>query len=153
MEGLLKQSFFSYLFLTVFIGVMIIQFCFITEKKTRNIENKNIRTVLCIAICSTLVCFWVYFFAYMKLYPISLAYSEYENNLTEETVGIVDSIAQDGKDRIHLIIDDTKYTMVYNSANMFIDIGKDIAEGDCVKITFGENSKYIFDIYKANVSP
>ena len=82
----------------------------------------------------------------MNLFPISLAYYEYNHNLVEEKTGVVESIEQDGKDRINIIIDDTEYTIVHSSVNPVFIIGGDIDKGDNVKIIFGVNSKFIFDI-------
>jgi hypothetical protein len=153
MEAAIKESFFSYLFLALFIGVSLIQLCFAFVKKIKNVENSKIRMILCVTICSAAFCFWLFFFVIGELYPISLAYSECKNGLTEETVGVIDSIEQEGKDRVRLVIKGTEYTMVYSSSEPFANIGKDIVEGDYVKISFGEKSKYLFDIYETNLVP
>ena len=86
----------------------------------------------------------------MNLYPISLAYYEYNHNLTEEKVGVIDSIEQNVKDRIYLIIDNAEYTLVDSSESPAVIIGRDIDEGDAVKFKFGVKSKYIFEIYELN---
>ena len=150
MEELIKQSFLTYLFLALFLGIVFIELCFLAIKKAKIIPNFIIRIISCIVICCMFVFLWVYFFVYINLYPISLAYSEYNKDLTEESVGVVDNIEQEGKDRIHLIIDDEEYIMVYSSSNPFANIGTDIVNGDCVKFKYGEKSKYIFDIYEVN---
>ena len=72
--------------------------------------------------------------------------------VSRKKIGVINSIEQDGKDRINLIIDNTEYTMVYSSLNNYI-ISRDIDEGDTVKIEFGVKSKYIFDICEFNISP
>ena len=123
------------------------------EKKTKDIENKKIKTVLRFGISGVLVCLWAWHFVYINLYPISLAYYEYSHNSVEEKIGVINSIEQDGKDRINLIIDNTEYTMVYSSLNSDDIISRDIDEGDTVKIEFGVKSKYIFDICELNISP
>lgn len=124
-----------------------------TFKNTKNIESKKIKTVLRFGISGVLVCFWIWFFIYVNLFPISLAYYEYSRNSVEEKIGVINSIEQDGKDRINLIIDNTEYTMVYSSLNSDDIISRDIDEGDTVKIEFGVKSKYIFDICELNISP
>ncbi len=111
------------------------------------------KTVLRSSISSILICFWIWFFVYVNLYPISLAYYEYNHDFAEEKIGVIDSIEQDSKDRIKLIIGSTEYTMVYSSVSPAFIIGKDFDEGDTVKIKFGVESKYIFDIYKLNTIP
>ena len=119
-------------------------------KKTKKIENKKIKTVLRFGISGVLVCLWAWHFVYINLYPISLAYYEYSHNSVEEKIGVINSIEQDGKDRIALIIDNTEYRLVHSSTDPAVIIGKDIAEGDAVRVTFGAKSKYVFDIYKSN---
>ena len=88
----------------------------------------------------------------MNLYPISLAYYEYNHDFAEEKIGVIDGIEQDGKDRLCLNIDNTEYTMVYSSVKHSIIEDRDIDKGDTVKIKFGVRSKYIFDIYELNTS-
>lgn len=92
-------------------------------------------------------------FVYMNLYPISLACFEYDHDIVEEKIGVINNIEYDVKDRMNLIIDNTEYTMVYSSVSTDDIIGRDIDEGDTVKIKFGTKSKYIFDIYRSNTSP
>lgn len=153
MYELIKSSLSTYVFVAVFSGLWCFLVIFGTFKNTKNLESKKIKTVLRFGISGVLVCLWVWHFVYMNLYPISLAYYEYNHDFAEEKIGVLDSIEHDGKDRIYLIIDNTEYTMVYSSVSPAVIIGRDIDEGDTVKFKFGVRSKYIFDIYESNTSP
>ena len=153
MYELIKSSLQSYVFAAAFSGLWVLSAVYATFKNTKNIENKKLKTILRFSISSVLICFWTWFFLCVNLYPISLAYYEYNHNFTEEKVGVIDSIEQNGKDRICLIIDNAEYTMVDSSVSPAFIIGKDIDEGDTVKIKFGVRSKYIFDIYELNTRP
>lgn len=148
MEELIKNCLLFYIFATAFMGIWTFQVVYGTFKKTKNIEGKKIKIALRLAISIVLVCLLVWDFVY-NLYPVSLAYYEYKNNLAEEKIGVIDSIEQESRDRMHFIIDNTEYTMVYSSTDPFVIIGWDIDEGDTVKFKFGEKSKYIFDIYRS----
>jgi len=55
-----------------------------------------------------------------------LAYYEYKHDFTEEKIGVVEGIEQDGKDRINIIIDNTEYTMVYSSVSPTVVIVRHI---------------------------
>ncbi len=153
MYELIKSSLLTYAFVAAFSGFVLMLIIFGIFKSTKNIKSQKIKTVLRFGISGVLVCLWAWHFVYMNLYPISLAYYEYNNDIVEEKNGVINSIEQDGKDRINLIIDNTKYTMVHSSASPVVIIGRDIDEGDTVKIKFGVRSKYIFDIYELNTSP
>ena len=153
MYELIKSSLQAYAFAAVFSGLWILLVVYGMFKKTKKIENKKIKTVLRFGISGVLVCLWAWHFVYINLYPISLAYYEYSRNSVEEKIGVINSIEQDGKDRINIIIDNTEYTMVYSSLNSDDIISRDIDEGDTVKIEFGVKSKYIFDICEFNISP
>ena len=150
---LIKDSLQAYSFVAVFSALWILSAVYATFKNTKNIKNKKMKTVLRSSISSILICFWIWFFVYVNLYPISLAYYEYNHDFAEEKIGVIDDIEQDGKDRMNLIIDNTEYTMVHSSVSPAVIIGKDIDEGDTVKIKFGVRSKYIFDIYGLNTKP
>ena len=141
MYELIKSSLQVYAFAAVFSGLWILLVVYGMFKKTKKIENKKIKTVLRFGISGVLVCLWVWHFVYINLYPISLAYYEYSRNSVEEKIGVINSIEQDGKDRINLIIDNTEYTMVYSSLNSDDIISRDIDEGDTVKVEFGVKSK------------
>ena len=150
MYELIRSSLSTYAFIAAFFGLWSLLVIYGMFKKTKDIENKKIKTVLRFGISGVLVCLLAGHFVYMNLYPISLAYYEYNHDFTEEKIGVIDGIGQDGKDRMNLIIDNTEYTMIYSSVSPAVIIGKDIDEGDTVKIKFGVRSKYIFDIYKLN---
>ncbi|MBR6769301.1 MAG: hypothetical protein IKM34_07440 [Clostridia bacterium] len=153
MENLIKTNVLTYAVLTAFTGFLLLSIIYGIFKKTKRIENKKKKTVLRFGISGVLVCFWIWFFIYVNLFPISLAYYEYSHDCVEERIGTIESIEQDGKDRINIIIDNTEYTMVHSSVNPAVAIGKDIDEGDTVKFIFGVESKYIFDIYESNTNP
>ena len=153
MYELIKSSLLAYAFAAVFSGLWILLVVYGMFKKTKKIENKKIKTVLRFGISGVLVCLWAWHFVYMNLYPISLAYYEYNQEIVEEKIGVIESVEQSEKDRIYLTIDNTKYTMVDSSVSPAFIIGKDIDEGDTVKIKFGVRSKYIFDIYELNTRP
>ena len=145
MEELLKTSFGAYLGIALFLGIVGALLVHGAIENTKEMENKKIKFALRIAICSIVVCLWMCF-VYMQLSPISLAYYEYNHDIVEEKTGVINSIEQDGKDRMNLIIDNAEYTMVYSSTEPNVIIGRDIDEGDTVKIKFGEKSMYIFEI-------
>ena len=153
MYELIKSSFLTYAFLAAFTGLWCLLVIYGTFKKTKDTENGIIKAVLRFGVSGVLVCFWAVFFVYMNLYPISLAYYEYNSDFAEEKIGVIDSIELDGKDRMDIIIGNTEYTMVYSSVEPAVIIGKEIDEGDTVKVKFGVRSKYIFDIYKLNTNP
>ena len=148
MEELIKTNFLSYLGITIFTGFCLFRAIYAIFKKTKNTENKTVKRLLRIGVNGVLVCFWMWFFIYVNLFPISLAYYEYNQDIAKEKTGIIKSIEQDGKDRIYLIIDDTEYTIVDSSVDPAFDSGKDIKEGDTVSFKYGVNSKFIFDIYE-----
>ena len=150
MGELIKTSFSTYIFVAIFVGFWIVLFTIGLIKKTKKIENNKIKMALRIVICSAITSLWAYFFVYVNAYPISLAYYEYKNNLAEEKIGVIDSIDQDVKDRIHINIDGTVYTMVYSSQKPYNNVTIDIVQGDTVWLLAGENSMYIFDISKVD---
>ena len=147
------DSFWFYLDATTFTGLLLLLLICRIFKDNKNIKDNKLKKVLRISISTVLVCLWAWHFVYINLYPISLAYYEYSRNSVEEKIGVINSIEQDGKDRINLIIDNTEYTMVYSSLNSDDIIIRDIDEGDTVEIEFGVKSKYIFDICEFNISP
>ena len=153
MGVLIKESFLLYLFLAVFTGFWFLYAGFGIAKKIGNIENQRIRNGLCVIVCSALSFLWVFFFVYKNLYPISLAHYEYQNDKTEEVIGVVEYIEQTEKDIICLSIDGVAYTIVHNSTKPYVRIGIDVSKGDTVRIIYGENSKYIFDIYELKELP
>ena len=151
MYELIKSSFQAYASAAAFSGLWILWAVYGTFKNTKNIENKKMKTVLRFGISGVLVCLWAWHFVYMNLCPISLAYYEYSRNSVEEKIGVINSIEQDGKDRIYLNIDNAEYTMVDSSVSPAVNIGRDIDKGDTVKIKFGVRSKYIFDICESKI--
>ena len=150
MRELIETNVLTYLFSTILTGFLLLSIIQGTFKQTKNIENKKKKAVLRFGVNGVLVCFWIWFFIYTNLFPISLAYYEYNHNFVEEKVGVIESIEQSGKDRIYIIIDNTEYTVVHSSVSPSVIIGGDIDKGDTVKIIFGVKSKFIFDIYESN---
>ena len=116
MYELIKSSLQVYAFAAVFSGLWVLLVVYGTFKKSKKIENKKIKTILRFGISGVLVCLWAWHFVYINLYPISLAYYEYSRNSVEEKIGVINSIEQDGKDRINLIIDNTECAYRLNSA-------------------------------------
>lgn len=153
MGELLKNDFLLRALATAFTALFI----FLVSRgifiQTREMDKLKRKTLLRVGISSVLVCFWLYCFIYRMLYPISLAYYEFQKGLSEETIGVVECIEQQAKDRIYLTIDGVEYTLVHSSTDPYVRIGIDIAEGDVVHIVYGENSMYIFDIREAKDSP
>ena len=143
MEELIKTNVLAYAFTAAFAGVWIFLIIYGIFKKTR-------KTVLRFGISGVLVFFWLWFFVYTNLFPVLLAYYEYNHNIVEEKTGIIEKIEQNGKDRMNIVIDNTEYTMVHSSVNPAVIIGTDIDKGDTVKFEFGVRSKYIFDICNPN---
>ena len=146
MEELLKTNFISYAFVTVFSAILFSSLVFGILKKTKKMENKKKKATINFIVSGVIICFWLWFFVYINLFPISLAYCEYNHNFVEEKIGVVENIERDGKDRINIIIDKEEYTIVYSSTNPDVSISSDIDKGDNVKIIFGVNSKFIFNI-------
>ena len=111
---------------------------------------------------------WILDFVYRNLYPFSLAYYEYKNDIVDKKIGVIENIEYDGRDRINIVIDNKEYIIVNSSSRPFVIIGSDIGnvnianleeitkgtarcvidEGDAVEFKFGAKSKFIFDIYK-----
>lgn len=153
MGELIRNNVLAYTFAAALTGLWISLIAYGIFRKTNNIENAKIRTVTRFGIIGVLICFWIWLFIYMNLFPISLAYYEYNCAFVEEKYGVIENIEQDGKDRINIIIDNTEYKIVHSSISPVIILGRDIDEGDTVKIKYGVKSKFIFDIYKSNTSP
>jgi hypothetical protein len=152
MGELIKTNMLTYAFVMVFVCLLVSEVVYGVFKKTKNIDSKKIKTVLRFGISGALVCLWAWFFVYKNFYPISLAYYEYNHNLVEEKIGVIERIEQNGKDRISISIDNTEYTVVHSSVNPLFVIGKDIDEGDTVKIEYGEKSRFVFDIHEISKS-
>lgn len=148
MDELLKTTLYLYIFSAIFCGGLIVAFIIGIIKKTRKIENTKIKIFLRILVCGVLTTLWIYHFVYANVYPFSLAYYEYRNSLTEEKVGVIKSIEQDGKDRILVTVDGTVYTMVYSSLKPYKNIDIAFKRGDTVWILIGVHSLFIFDISK-----
>ena len=153
MEQILKDDLLLHILLTLFIGFWIFIVIIGTIRKSKEIENQKVRRILCAAVCSLLIVIWVLFFICHELLPISLAYYEYDHSLTAKKTGVVESISQEGKDRICIVIDNTKYVLVYGSSSPYANICKEIRNGNTVQIQFGKDSKYIFDICKLPKRP
>lgn len=148
---LLESLFGSYLAVTIFAGVFVSVLCMVIVKKTQEIDRQKIRITLRVTLCSLLVILWGYCFVFAQLYPISLAYYEYKSNTVISTVGTIESVEIDGKDRILLSIDGKEYALVYGSTAYPYAFTKKLAKGNRVYIEFGKKSKYIFNLDMATV--
>lgn len=146
MEELLQNNFFSYLGTTFLVGLWAFYIIWGTFRKTKKMDRTRLKALLRIGVSSVLICIWTFGFVLYLQYPISLAFYEYKNNCIEEKIGVVESIKGERNDRVLLIIDDIKYTAIYNGKQPFIPIGPEIDKGDVVKIKFGKKSKFIFEI-------
>ena len=153
MGELIKELLFSYILVTGFAGIMIFMITCGTVKKLKELKNRIIRTVLSIAICSVGIFLWAGFFVCHELYPVSLAYYEYNNSIVEETSGVIDSIKYVNIDYTFVSINNTEYIMVHNDTNTNTVLGRDIVKGDTVRLQFGEKSLFIFDICKSGAAP
>ena len=76
MYELIKSSLSTYAFVAAVFGLWSLLVIYDMFKKTKDIENKKIKTVLRFGISGVLVCLWAWHFVYINLYPISLAYYE-----------------------------------------------------------------------------
>ena len=101
-----------------------------------------------IGVSGAFVWFVVWHIICMNLFPISLAYLEYKNELTDEYVGVIQHIEQRDKERIYITIDDTEFIIAHNLTEPIFEVGKDFDRGNTVKIEFGEKSKFVFNIYE-----
>ena len=146
MEELLRFYFLTYSFMTLFVGIVVFQLLFYIIKKSRKKEFSKKQTALYVVLWSACSGFFMWILVYMHLYPMFLAYYEYKNDVVEETVGVIECIEQDGKDRIYVTIDGREYVMAYSSTREIYDMDRRFNEGDTVKIQFGKRSKYIFEI-------
>ena len=94
-EQLLEKNLETYICLAVFTGLISLLAITGLFKKTINIENKKIKYSLRMTITLAIVILWSYFYIYVNLYPVSLAYYEYINESTEEKTGIIRNIEQE----------------------------------------------------------
>ena len=147
MKEHLDNSLEFHIVITVFALLVLILSIHGTFKKTKKMENKRIKKVVRLGLITVLVCLWS-LFTYWQLYPYALSNYEYDNNLTEEYIGVVDSIEKKDKETVYVIIDGTKYKMSHSTAKPVFKIGRDFDEGETVKIVYGRKSMYIFDIYE-----
>jgi hypothetical protein len=151
---LLKHDFLFYVTVAVFIGGAIFSIILSIFRSTENTKNKKIKAVLRFGVSSILVCLWGWLIVSTELFPISLAYYEYNHDIVEERTGVIDIIEEEGgrQSYIYLYIDDTKYKIIDGdlSRRPIAVVGKDIEQGDTVKIKFGAKSKYIFYISRVN---
>ena len=123
-------------------------------KSTKQVENKSAKRILRVGISTLCVCLWFWLFAYNLLYPISLAKHELDHGIVAEETGFIEKIERKGKDRMCLTINNTKYTIVYGSASTYSkNLSKNIEKGKCVKFSYGQESKFIFDIAETNTDP
>lgn len=122
-------------------------------KLAKKISKKRTRNAVRIGVSSFLVFAWLYLFVYLLVYPIALANYEYNNDLTESDAGTVDTVYIKNRFVVEVTIDGVKYNMAHSSVDPVFKIGRDFDEGNIVKVVYGKNSRYIFDIYKLKFSP
>ena len=139
MYGLIKDNLLFYIIAAIFAALCLGSMVYGATKK---VENKKLKIIIRVSVSCILLCLWLWCFVWANIYPLSLAVYEYNNSLTDEVTGVIEKVEQDTKDRMYFVVNNTKYTMVYSSTVSF----DDFAEGDVVKIKFGEGSRYIFDI-------
>ena len=145
METLLRNNFLFYLCAALFLAFCFWRLILALFKATKNVTYKQKKVFLRIFVIGILVCVWIFDFI-VFLFPISLAFYEYKNNSIEEIVGVVDCIEQERNDRVVVVIEGMNYIAIHNTKQPFVPIGSNIDEGDTVKIRYGENSKFIFEI-------
>ncbi len=153
MYELIKSYFLSYIFVAAFTGCALVSLIIGVFEKTKNIERKKIKTALRAGISGVLVCLWAWLIVYLNLYPVSLAYYEYNHDITEEKIGVVNDIEQHSKEYMYITIDNVEYRIIHSSANPVFVVGRDIGEGYTVKYKYGAKSKFIFDIHREKTSP
>lgn len=120
---------------------------FAVAKKTKRMEKAKLKLIIRIGTISLGICLVLCTTGY-HFGKIAVAYYEFSNDATEETMGIVDHIERTARDRISLTIDNKKYTVVHYSSDPVFDFERDIRRGDTVQIRYGKTSKFIFDIYE-----
>jgi len=150
MRELITANLTAYVFVALITGFALLSIIHIIFDKTKGIESNKKKRCVRFIISGAFVGLWIWYFVYVNLFPISMAYYEYNHNVCDEKIGVVESIERSEKDRIDITIDGTEYAMVYSSENPIIIVGKDIGEGDTVKFVFGVKSRYIFDMYRLN---
>ena len=145
MEELIKTNFLTYTFLVLLTGFFVVSLGIVIFKKTKHVTGGR-KNAIRYGVTSVLAVFWIWFFVYTNFCPIALAYYEYTHDCSEEKIGIVDSVEQNGKDRIEITIDGNEYVMVYSSTKSFDMLNGNIDKGDTVKFTYGKHSKFLFEI-------
>lgn len=148
MIDLLKGNLRFYCCLALFFAIVLLMIVGGIIKKTRLIESKLIKYSLRNVITFILVSLWLYYFICLNIYPLSYSYYEYKNNITGETVGVIEGIEYIPKDRLVIKIGEMSYTMVYSSQDPYKGVGEKIKAGDNVRIIFGKKSGYVFDIWE-----
>ena len=146
MEVLLRNAFWLCLIVTVLAITWLSLFVIGVLKNSKQIESKLMRLFLCFLVLAIFLFVFSYFFIYQSLYPISLAYYEFKNDISYEITGTVTGIVREGRDRVKVIVGGETYTIVYDKSSPFSYIADDISEGDSVTLTVGQKSKYVFDV-------
>ena len=150
MRELITDNLTAYVIIALITGFVLLSIIHTIFDKTKGIESNKKKRCVRFSISGAFVGLWIWYFVYVNLFPISMAYYEYNHNVCDEKIGVIESIERSEKDRIDITIDGTEYAMVYSSENPIIIVGKDIGEGDTVKFVFGVKSRYIFDMYRLN---
>lgn len=146
MEELLKQVFLSRFLAVIIITIWAISVLIGIIKKSQSFESRKKCIIVRSIVCPLVMSLWLVV-GYFTAYNHGLACYEYNNNITSEAAGVIDSIDH-SKDTTQIVVNGKKYKMVYSIDEPIVDFRKDIVEGDSVKFKYGKNSKFIFDIYE-----
>lgn len=146
MEELLKQVFLSRFLAVIIITIWAISVLIGIIKKSQGFESRKKCIIVRSIVCPLVMSLWLVV-GYFTAYNHGLACYEYNNNITSEAAGVIDSIDH-SKDTTQIVVNGKKYKMVYSIDEPIVDFRKDIVEGDSVKFKYGKNSKFIFDIYE-----
>ncbi len=153
MEELFKSLLFDRLLGVVF-AIVIITSTIFGAVKNRKMENKILKNSIRIAVITATagILIWITVFGNLSLYSISVAYYEYDNDITEEATGVVDKITRD-RECICIYIDGEKYKIPRNKKNPMIDFEKKfdeyIKEGDTINVIYAKRSKFVFEFEMA----
>lgn len=106
------------------------------------------RLLLCFLVLAIFLFVFSYFFIYQSLYPITLAYYEFKNDMATDVTGRISEIYQDGRDRMKITVGEQTYIMVYDKNSVYAEIAGSLSKGDTVTLRVGNKSNYVFDISK-----
>lgn len=148
LNELLRNAFLLYLVVTVFAITWLSLFVIGVLKNSKQIESKLMRLLLCFLVLAIFLFVFSYFFIYQSLYPITLAYYEFKNDMATDVTGRISEIYQDGRDRMKITVGEQTYIMVYDKNSVYAEIAGSLSKGDTVTLRVGNKSNYVFDISK-----